>query len=82
MVPRLFPAQGKSILAECLWSGQKSGGCSCRTGRTAGWRVRCRCSRNCGAKPAPVYLVAGLERKFNKGLQPRWSLELVPEPEG
>jgi hypothetical protein len=36
-----------------------------------------RCSR-CGAKPAPVYLVAGLTRTACMGPPPSWAVELVP----
>jgi len=36
-----------------------------------------RCSQ-CEGKPAPVYLVAGTTRTFNKGRPPDWTLELVP----
>ena len=38
-----------------------------------------RCSA-CGGKPAPVYLIAGQTRTFNKGRPPDWTVELVPPP--
>ncbi len=38
-----------------------------------------RCSR-CGGSPAPVYLVAGLARRFNFGPPPSWAVELRGEP--
>ena len=39
--------------------------------------LRCK---QCGAKPAPVYLVAGLTRTFCFGPPPSWAVELVPPP--
>ena len=39
-----------------------------------------RCS-SCKAKPAPVYLVAGLTRTACMGPPPSWAVELVPRPE-
>ena len=40
--------------------------------------LRCR---QCGGKPAPVYLVAGVTRTFCFGPPPSWAVELVPPPE-
>jgi len=37
--------------------------------------------RQCGGRPAPVYLVAGLTRTFCFGPPPSWAVELVPPPE-
>jgi len=38
-------------------------------------KLRCRC---CGKRPAPVYLVAGLMRRADRGGPgPSWAVELV-----
>lgn len=38
-----------------------------------------RCSA-CQGRPAPVYLIAGHTRTFNKGSLPDWTVEIVPPP--
>lgn len=38
-------------------------------------RLKCK---ECGARPAPVYLVAGHYRQFCGGGLPSWAIELVP----
>jgi hypothetical protein len=40
--------------------------------------LRCK---QCGGKPAPVHLVAGLTREACMGPPPSWAMELVPEPD-
>jgi len=38
-------------------------------------RLTCK---ECGARPAPVYLLAGYHREFCGGAPPSWAIELVP----
>ena len=42
---------------------------------------RLKCSA-CDAKPAPVYLCSGHNRRGGKGISPNWAVEMVAPPEG